>query len=378
MNSIIHSKTLPLTMGAFLRFMLALVISKKMLATDAAFFFIAVSVSPIIFLIARGQLAAAKSRAVELTISTVQFDYIHKKVIQKLLFLLFSILIMIWLVSQNLFENIKPIILGLLLGGLYLFHNVNQMAFEVRKNGLRYYWVINVQIITIITFFNFFVVDTEILFFILCIVLIFDTVYSYRVGEQFDANIIKSFKFAKIEATTIFISAIELPVILLVGGSNQVVDYAILSRMFNSLVTVYGQITRTIWANGELAIFQFYSIKRTININISFYFVFIFIVLMVPFVDILFIKTSASFLWTVFLLIAALIQVSNRFFKNKYLNQSRFEVVGTKVLTYYWFYLFILLMIAALELPVEVFLLAKLMLVISILFENLRELRNVN
>lgn len=376
MNNFIN-KTTSLGIGIGLRFLIALEISKRLSTDDASVVFIIMSLVQLLTIAERGRISAAKSRVVEQVITLNQYNYIHNHVSKHMMF--FSILLYIILIfgSMILNMNLYVVTLGYIIGVLFLFNTRNQLGNEVRKKSEIYYWILNSYNVILYISINYLYTNLIPLILIITLILVFDILYNFRNSEKFNFEIIKSSKFKKIEILSIIIAAIELPVIYLVGGGQNVVAYVILSRMYNSVAVIYGQLTRSIWASGEIIRFSFGGMLKDININLYYMILFIILILNMPFIDYIFIRTEASLLMTLTLAVFSITQILNRFYKNKYLHSSQYEIVAERCFKFYAIYIFILVVISFTINNLEVFLFAKVLLSLCVFFENLKETRRV-
>lgn len=368
---------IPLGINTVLRFVLALQVAKFSSTEDAATIFIIISLVQILNIVEKGRLSAAKTRVIEKIITSDQFNQVHQNGTKMILSFVLVLAFTIFFVGYFLDVENEVLFFGFSIGLLLFNHARNQIANEVRKTSRVYYWLICFQLTFLIVGFTIFKANYFALNFIIFAIFLSDTTFNNKTGEKYEDSNIRATKFKRIEVFTVLIAAFELPVIFIVGGTSNVVAYALLSRLYISVPPVYGQLTRPVWASGEFIDFCFRNKTFTVNINRVLLCFFLLVIISLPIVDAAVIGSGADIFLTSAFVLFATFQVCNRFYKNKYLHNSFYENVSIRMLKYYIFYVIALLFIALLSLSIEVFLICKVLLSAAVLYENLKGVRDV-
>ena len=372
-GKVISSKALPLALSALLRLIIAFLISRVFPADLAAPIFLGLAVIPALYVLNRGRLAAAKTRCLNGLISVENFDHVHFSV--TVLFVGAFILVLsgtpVWAKLFTL--DAQTLFLGLTLGVLYFFQNTNLMANEARKRVKTYYWIVVLQLTLTACVFSILDSRPSAASVVILAFVVIDLLLNLKTGQKLNKASLKNEKFSRIELTTTLVAAVELPLVHFLGDATLTVHYALFTRIYVSIVTVYGQVSRFIWSSGEKISAYVAGKKREINVNLLFLYAFSSLAFGTLFFDIFIFSAEPQILWSLPFFGMTLAQLINRFFKNKFLHEAKYEDVGVRVLRYYLFYAAALCAAAILSLDVASILFLKLALALAILTENLKE-----
>ena len=335
-------KSIPLIFSAVLRFSIFFAISKLLLEQHAATIFISASLIQILNLVSSGLISSAKAEAIKNEISSKEFNYLFKKSIVRIVIFFLILNLVIIGISMKVNIHLNGYLQGGLLGLFILITNSHQIAAEVHGTALKYYYMITVQLFFIllsIIFLNDFIL---VLLFVLTLELLW--LFSLRTKKCFIKNSSVT-GFKRIEILSNVASAVEVPIVNMLAGDAATITYTLMIRLYSSIVTFFGQLSRPIWKDGEAVNLKFGNLNYTININLVMMILFNISLLIAFSADLLLKINDQSYLWSFAFMIFVTIQVFNRFFKNKFLSKGVYGLVALQSQTLYLAYIFGLLII---------------------------------